>query len=172
MRGTYHIGGKSFALKITREGYAWPTMMNDFLEYVKRCDSCQKMKAVPRQLVVKMTPVVCLIPFAMWGIDLVGQFMKPVTKYKDAAVAVDYFSKWVEAMPLRNTTAEEIMEFIWKNIITRYGIPKILVSDNGPQFDASLVRGMCKHLEIEHRFAPVCYPQANGQVEVMKRTIF
>ncbi|GAA0170008.1 hypothetical protein LIER_24369 [Lithospermum erythrorhizon] len=75
-------------------------------------------------------------------------------------------------MPLRNTTTEDIEKIIWKNIITRYGIPKILVSDNGPQFDVSLLRDKCKRLGIEHRFAPVCYPQANGQLEVMNRTIF
>ncbi|GAA0154465.1 hypothetical protein LIER_12437 [Lithospermum erythrorhizon] len=90
------------------------------------------------------------MPSAIWGIDLVGHFVKPSAKYKDAVVVVDYFSKWMEAIPLRNTTAEDIEDFIWKNIITQYGIPKILVSDNGPQFDASLIRDMCKLLGIEH----------------------
>ncbi|GAA0141814.1 hypothetical protein LIER_02869 [Lithospermum erythrorhizon] len=80
------------------------------------------------------------------GIDLVGQFLKPPVKYKDAIVAVDYFSKWVEIAPLRSTTSEAIKEFIWKKIITRYGIPKILVSDNRLRFDS--------------------------KVEVMNRTIF
>ncbi|GAA0138844.1 hypothetical protein LIER_00510 [Lithospermum erythrorhizon] len=146
--------------------------MKDSLEYVTKCDSCQNMKAVPRQPVVEMTLVLCPIPFAMWGIDLVGQFMKPATKYKDVVVAVDYFIKWVEAMPLRNTAAEDIEEFICKNVITLYGIPKILVSDNGPQIDPSQLRDICKRFGIEHHFAPVCYPQANGQVEVMNRTIY
>ncbi|GAA0141158.1 hypothetical protein LIER_02365 [Lithospermum erythrorhizon] len=103
----------------------------------------------------------------MWGIDLVGQFLKPPVKYKDVVVAVDYFSKWVEVASLRSTTSEAIEEFIWKNIITRYGIPKILVSDNGPQFDSRVIKEMCTKLGIEHRFAPVCYPQYNGQVEVI-----
>ncbi|GAA0147830.1 hypothetical protein LIER_07436 [Lithospermum erythrorhizon] len=65
--------------------------MNDVAEYVKRCDSCQKMQVVPRQPVTEMTPVLCPIPFDMWGIDLVGQLFKPPVKYKDATVAVDYF---------------------------------------------------------------------------------
>ncbi|GAA0186489.1 hypothetical protein LIER_33777 [Lithospermum erythrorhizon] len=106
--------------------YYWPTLMNDSLKYVKRCDSCQKMKFVPKQLMAEMTQTFYPIPFAKWGIDLVKQFAKPSTKFKDAVVDVDYFSKWVEAIPLRNTTVEDIEDFIWKNIITRYGIPKIL----------------------------------------------
>ncbi|GAA0138491.1 hypothetical protein LIER_00230 [Lithospermum erythrorhizon] len=106
------------------------------------------MKSVPKQPVAKMTPVLSAVSFTMWEIDLAGQFVKPSTKYKHGAVVVDYFSKWVEAIPLRNTTAEEIEDFIWKNIIIRYGIPKILVLDNGPKFDASVIRDMCKRLGL------------------------
>ncbi|GAA0158448.1 hypothetical protein LIER_38656 [Lithospermum erythrorhizon] len=80
------------------------------------------MKSVTWKPVVEMTPTLSEVPFAMWGIDLVGQFVKLANKYKDVVVAVDYFNKWVEAIPLRNTTAEEIEDFIWKKIISRYGI--------------------------------------------------
>ncbi|GAA0176221.1 hypothetical protein LIER_29254 [Lithospermum erythrorhizon] len=65
-----------------------------------------------------------------------------------------------------------IEEFLQKNIITPYSIPKILVSDNLPQFDAKVIKEMCTKLGIEHRFAPVCFPKYNGQVEVMNRIIF
>ncbi|GAA0162437.1 hypothetical protein LIER_18528 [Lithospermum erythrorhizon] len=86
--------------------------MVDSLEYVKKCASCQKMKVVPKHPVAEMTPVLYSIPFAIWGIDLVRKFVKPATMYKDAVVAFDYFSNWVEAVPLRNTTTEDIEEFI------------------------------------------------------------
>ncbi|GAA0179068.1 hypothetical protein LIER_29923 [Lithospermum erythrorhizon] len=100
-----------------------------------------------------MSPVVCPIPFAMWGIDLVGPFLKPPVRYKDVVVAVDYFSKWVEAAPLRSMTANAIEEFLWKNITNWYGVPKILVPDNGLQFDAKVIKEMCTKLGIEHNFA-------------------
>ncbi|GAA0152716.1 hypothetical protein LIER_37545 [Lithospermum erythrorhizon] len=90
----HHIGGIALASKVT--------LMTDSLKYVKRFDSCQKMKAVPKQPMAKMTPVLSTVPFAMWGIDLVGRFMKPATKYKDVVVAVDYL------IALTNTTAEDI----------------------------------------------------------------
>ncbi|GAA0162129.1 hypothetical protein LIER_18292 [Lithospermum erythrorhizon] len=61
----HHMGGQSLVLKITRAGYFWPTMMNDAMEYVKRCDSCQKMQPVPRRPVAEMTPVLCPISFAI-----------------------------------------------------------------------------------------------------------
>ncbi|GAA0173044.1 hypothetical protein LIER_41448 [Lithospermum erythrorhizon] len=66
------------------------------------------MQPVPRQPVTEISPVVSAILFAMWGINLVGQFLKPPVKYKDAVVAVDYFNRWVEAAPLRSTTSEAI----------------------------------------------------------------
>ncbi|GAA0154247.1 hypothetical protein LIER_37835 [Lithospermum erythrorhizon] len=71
--------------------------MKDAIEYVKRCDFCRRMSSVPRQAVAEMSPVVSGITFAMWGIDLVGQFLKIPVKYKDVVVAVDYLSEWVEA---------------------------------------------------------------------------
>ncbi|GAA0180538.1 hypothetical protein LIER_30122 [Lithospermum erythrorhizon] len=130
----YHMGGgggQSLALKITRAGYFWPMLIMDASENVKRCDSCPKMQAIPRQLLTEMTHILSPISFSMWGIDLVGQFLKPSVKYKDAIVAVDYFSKSVEAAPMKKTNAKDVKEFIWKNIITRFGIPKIIGFDNG-----------------------------------------
>ncbi|GAA0187094.1 hypothetical protein LIER_34382 [Lithospermum erythrorhizon] len=111
----HHMGAKSLALKITRAGYFWPMLMNDAAEYVKKCNSCQKMQGVPRQPVIEMTPVLWQFPFAIWGIDLIGQFFKPPVKYKDAIVAVEYFSKWVEAAPLKLK--------MWKNSFGRTSSP-------------------------------------------------
>ncbi|GAA0140357.1 hypothetical protein LIER_01721 [Lithospermum erythrorhizon] len=141
------------------------TLYEDAVEYVKRYDVCQIMQSIPRHPVTEMSLVVCPILFSMWDNDLVGQFLKPPVRYKDVVVAVDYFSKWVEVASLRSMTAEAIKEFLWKNIITRYGVPKILVSDNGPHFDSRVIEEMCAKLGIKHRFAPICYPQYNGQVE-------
>ncbi|GAA0162974.1 hypothetical protein LIER_39505 [Lithospermum erythrorhizon] len=90
------------------------------------------------------------------GIDLVGQFLEPPVKYKDVVVAVDYFSKWVETAPSGVQQPRPSRNFFGKHI-TRYGVPKILVSDNGPQFDSRVIKEMCARLGIEHRFSPICY---------------
>ncbi|GAA0139732.1 hypothetical protein LIER_35125 [Lithospermum erythrorhizon] len=80
--------------------------------------------------------------------------------------------KCVEAAPLKNTRAQDMEEFIWKNSITRLGIPRIIISDNGPQFDVAVIREMWQRLGIKLKFTPVCYPQYNGQVEVKNKPIF
>ena len=78
----------------------------------------------------------------------------------------------MEAKAVATITGAQVKAFLWKNIVTRYGIPRVLVSDNGTQFESALVTDFCELLRIERRFSPVYYPQANGQVEVMNRILF
>ena len=68
--------------------------------------------------------------------DLVGPLPTAQGNYKFAVVAVEYFTKWVEAKLLVNITSEAIRKFFWQNIICRFGVPKELTVDNGKQFDS------------------------------------
>ena len=70
-------------------------------------------------------------PFVVWGIDLISQLPKGKGGAQYAVVAVDYFMKWVEAEALASITPLKIKEFVYKNIICRYGVPHIIISDNG-----------------------------------------
>lgn len=70
-------------------------------------------------------------PFAQCGIDLVSPFSMVKEQRKFLVVAVDYFSKWVEAEPLARITDKKIMKFIWNNICCRFGVPRTIVNDNG-----------------------------------------
>ncbi|XP_074377887.1 uncharacterized protein LOC141719407 [Apium graveolens] len=76
----------------------------------------------------------------MWGIDLIGELPKAKGDVKYAVVAVDYFTKWAEAMPLATITAKKIRDFVFNSIVCRFGIPYKLVSDNGKQFDSKELR--------------------------------
>ncbi|XP_073138204.1 uncharacterized protein [Henckelia pumila] len=118
-----------------------------------------------------MKAVVAACPFDQWGMDTVGPFPVSTGQRKFLLVAVDYFSKWVEAEPLAKITENEVLNFLWKNIVCRFGIPRRLVSDNGRQFCGSKVRAWCQEMKIEQVFTSVAYPQGNGQVEVTNRTI-
>ena len=78
-----------------------------------------------------MTAMMSPIPFAMWGIDIIRQLPVAKGKVSYVIVAVDYFTKWVEAKVVATITGAQVKAFLWKNIVTRYGIPRVLVSDNG-----------------------------------------
>ncbi|KAL0458916.1 UNVERIFIED_CONTAM: hypothetical protein Slati_0518800 [Sesamum latifolium] len=110
-------------------------------------------------------------PFRQWGIDIVGPFPLAAGQRKFLLVAVDYFTKWIKAEPLARITEGEVMKFIWKNIICRFGIPREIISDNGRQFQGRKIQEWCQGLRIKQRFTTVAHPQANGQVEVTNRIL-
>ncbi|KAL0445196.1 UNVERIFIED_CONTAM: hypothetical protein Slati_2242300 [Sesamum latifolium] len=86
-------------------------------------------------------------------------------------VAIDYFTKWVEAEPLARITEGEVMKFIWKNIVCHFGVPREIVTDNGRQFQGRRIQEWCQELHIKQRFTTVAHPQSNGQVEVTNRIL-
>ena len=100
-----------------------------------------------------------------------GPFPTALRQLKFLVVGIDYFTKWVEAKPLATITEKSIRAFVWRNIICRYGIPRVLVSDNGKQFDNSAFRNFCLELGIKNHYSSPAHPQANGQVEVTNRTL-
>ena len=79
--------------------------------------------------------------------------------------------KWVEAEILATITEKNIRSFIWKNIVCRYGIPRVLVSDNGKQFDNDAFRDFYSQLGIKNHYSSPAHPQANRQVEVTNRSL-
>ena len=77
-------------------------------------------------------------------------------------VYIDYFTKWVETKPLANIRDVDIKRFIWKNIVTRFGVPYMLISDNGLQFDSKAFKKYCYDLGIKNRYSTPAYLQGNG----------
>ena len=99
------------------------------------------------------------------------RFPTAVRQLKFLVVGIDYFTKWVEAKALATITEKNIRNFVWRNIICRFRIPKILVSNNGKQFDNSAFRDLCSELGIKNHYSSPAHPQANGQVEVTNRSL-
>ncbi|VFQ85581.1 unnamed protein product [Cuscuta campestris] len=86
-------------------------------------------------------------------------------------VAIDYFTKWVEAEPLAGITGRQMIDFVGTNILYRFGVPKQIISDNGTQFEEAEFQDFLRTWGIQHTKVFVAYPQANGQVENVNRTI-
>ncbi|XP_071687617.1 uncharacterized protein [Rutidosis leptorrhynchoides] len=83
--------------------------------------------------------------------------------YKDVAE--------VEAKPLKTISGKQIQNFVWENIVCRFGIPNEIVSENGTQFESNPFSDWCQELNIKQTFTSVVHPQANGQCEVTNRDI-
>jgi len=86
-------------------------------------------------------------------------------------VAVDYFTKWIEAVALASTTVASVKKFMWQNIICRYGLPQEIVTDRGPQFNSPILSEWCENLGIKLKIASVAHPHCNGQVESANKSI-
>ena len=130
----------------------------------KNCKTCQSFSEIPAQPPEKLTVMTSPWPFAQWRIDLIGPLPKGRGAATHAIVAVDYFTKWVEVGVLSQITERKTTDFIWKNIICRYGIPYTIITDNGRQFDNSNFREFCRNLGVDLKFCTPAHPQANGQV--------
>ena len=86
-------------------------------------------------------------------------------------LAIDYFTKWVEGRALATIKAENVTNFLWQEVICRFGIPRAFITDGGSQFDCAEFNKFCEDHHIQHRLTSVYNPQANGQIEVTNRTI-
>ncbi|WOG87731.1 hypothetical protein DCAR_0206962 [Daucus carota subsp. sativus] len=103
--------------------------------------------------------------------DLVGPLPKCSGQKQFLIVAIDYFTKWVEAKPLARIREVEVIHFFMESIVFRFGVPRIIVTDNGSQFTGKDFEEALAQLKISHIKSLVAYPQANGQVEITNKAI-
>nr|GEW13012.1 reverse transcriptase domain-containing protein [Tanacetum cinerariifolium] len=123
-------GPRSVVAKAIRLGYFWPTMHKDAQDMIRKCSDCQIHRPVTRHPQQPLTPITALWPFYKWGIDIAGPFPEGPGKVKFLIVAMDYFTKWIEAKAVATITGGQVKKFVWDNIVCRFGIPGEIISDN------------------------------------------
>ena len=128
------------------------------------------MEIISRKDMMPMNPILVVKVFNVWGIDFLCAFL---TSYYFTYVlmVMDYVSKWIEAEATRTNDHEVVCKFIKKNIFSRHGIPRAIISDNGSHFKNFRFAKLLKHYGVKHRFATPYHPQTSGQVEVSNREI-
>ncbi|KAK0596160.1 hypothetical protein LWI29_013303 [Acer saccharum] len=166
-----HAGGISLAHKTLRQGFYWPTLFVDAKRIAARCEACQKIANNIHQPPECLQSITSPWPFAIWGIDLIGPMPTAPGGAKHAIVAIDYFTKWVEAESLVHITEANTTSFVKKNILYRFGIPNIIITDNGTQFNSKKFRELCDKFKINNYYASPAHPQTNGQTEVVNKII-
>ncbi|XP_048492985.1 uncharacterized protein LOC125493564 [Beta vulgaris subsp. vulgaris] len=108
--------------------------------------------------------------FDVWGVDFMGPFPSSYGN-KYILVAVDYVSKWVEALASPSNDARVVSKFFKKIIFPRFGIPRVLISDGGKHFLENKFEAMLKKYGVHHRVGLSYHPQTSGQVEISNREI-
>jgi hypothetical protein len=162
-----------FATQVTyekiREKYYWKGMLKDIETYVKSCDQCQR-RGKP-QGKHELHPIKVKYPFYQIGIDIVGPLPRTEKGNKYIVVAMDYFTKWPEAKPIKEATAKEVSTFIFEDIICRHGCPQRILTDRGSHFNNQLVKILTEKFNIKHGFSTPYHPKTNGLVERFNKTL-
>lgn len=126
-----HQGGRKLYEHLIHLGYYWPKMESNAKRHVRRGRACQKFGNLIHAPAVELHAICAPYPFHTWAMDLVGPITPHSRKYQWILVATEVSTKWVEAVPLRNVTGAAIAQFIKENIVCRFGIPKVILSNNG-----------------------------------------
>ncbi|KAH9770018.1 hypothetical protein KPL71_012225 [Citrus sinensis] len=163
-----HFGGHRTTVKVMQSGYYWPSIFKDAYESVKSCDRCQRTGNITRRHEMPLTNILKVEVFDVWGIDFMGPF-PPSFGNLYILVAVDYVSKWVEAATLPNNDAKTVVTFLQKNIFSRFGTPRAIISDECTHF-CNKISAMMKY-GVRHKITITYHPQSNGEAEVSNREI-
>ncbi|XP_038717270.1 uncharacterized protein LOC120010560 [Tripterygium wilfordii] len=167
-----HQSGPKLHFRIKRMGYYWSTMVKDSMEYAKRCEACQVHANFIHQPPEPLHPTVASWPFDAWGLDVVG----PITPKSSAGhlyilAATDYFSRWAEALPLKEVKKETVVNFIQGQIIYRYGVPRYIITDNGKPFYNNLMDRLCQKFHFVQHNSSMYNAAANGLAEAFNKTL-
>eukprot|EP00253_Pinus_taeda_P005487 PITA_05487 len=167
-----HFGADTTTHKIIHAGYHWPTLFKDTHEYVRKCRSCQVSSGRQRKPTFPLQPVNIDQPFEQWGLDIIGEITPQSSKqHKYILTATDYFTKWVEAIPLKTTNSEGIIEFIDQFIITRFGVPNALVFYNASYFSGNAMFDFAIKRGFKLKYSANYYPQGNGLAESTNKNL-
>jgi len=125
----------------------------------------------PHRRKAPLKPLEVVEPFGRVHMDFVGPLPQTNDGFRHILVIVDSTTLYVEGFPTRSTTAEEVADILYKEIIARYGVMRELLSDQGSSFKNKLVTQLCKLLNIKHRFSSAHHPQTDGKAERMIQTV-
>lgn len=108
----------------------------------------------------------------MWGIDMIGRIEPTASNgHRFILVAIDYFTKWVEAASYANVTKQVVTRFIKNQIICRYGIPERIITDNGSNLNNKMMKELCQNFKIQHHNSSPYSPKMNDAVEAANKNI-
>ncbi|PKI68470.1 hypothetical protein CRG98_011159 [Punica granatum] len=127
-------------------------METDYVKHVRHCHRCQvyadQINAPPNELRLMTAPW----PFSMWGMDVIGPINpKASNGHMFILVAIDYFTKWTEAITLASVTAKVVARFLRRDVIAWYGVPATIITDNAKNLNNKVIDELCAQFKIRHR---------------------
>src|SRR6266542_4833301 len=163
-----HLGYKKVLQKLS-ERYYWPGMAKNVNQYIQACYQCQMKK--PMQKINELHPISLSRLFNRWGVDVVGPLPITPKGNRYIIVAVEYLSKWQEAKVVTEANALSISNFLYQNIICRFGCFTHLHTDRGTEFVNEIVKRLIEKFQVKHHRSTPYQSQANGLVEHFNKSL-
>ncbi|XP_015940112.1 uncharacterized protein LOC107465651 [Arachis duranensis] len=165
-----HFSGERTVAKVLQSGFYWPTVFKDAKKMVSRCDECQRAGNLTKRNETPQQYILELELFNVWGIDFMGPFP---TSYSNSyiLVAIDYVSRWVEAIATATNDNKVVISFLRRNIFSRFRVPRALISDSGSHFCNKQLEALLLIYRVKHKMATLYHPQTSGQAEISNREL-
>jgi transposase InsO family protein len=169
--GLGHLGEKRTIAALSGT-YWWYGLTVDVRRVLSGCKLCRRVHASGRvpQRDMQTEPTGDFGLFHKWGLDFISDLPISALGHRHALVAVDYYSKWIEVIPMRDITAESTTRVMIGDIVARYGVPAEVICDNGPGFKGAFAQ-MCQQRGIRQRFITPDVPRSNGLAERTVQTV-
>ena len=151
--------------------YFWPKMYATVLDYVKSCDPCQRAKRHFHSHPAPLQNMPIVGRFDRWHMDILGPLSKSSEGHKYILLIVDSYTRWPEAFPLKTQEATEIGKVLYKEIFSRYGAPRSILSDRGQNFMSKLVDAICQLFQVTRLHTSSYHPCTNATCERMNSTL-
>jgi hypothetical protein len=130
----HHASSQTLIAKTFRSGFYWLSALHDAKNIVQHCEACQRFATKPHAPALELRTIPIVWPFAQWGLNQVGPLPKSSRgSHTYLLVAIDKFSKWIEAVLVTNQEATTAVKF-FESIVYRYGVPNSIITDNGTNF--------------------------------------
>jgi hypothetical protein len=166
-----HLSGMATTQKILHADYFWPSIFKDCIEAVKKFPPCQVFNKKAHTHPTRLHPIISISPFTKWGIDFIQCKPTSVGGHGYIIIVIDYFTKWAEAMPTFLNDGHTIALFVFNHIITRFGVPCAILTDQGSHFKNQMMSELHSKLGFHHENSSPYYPQANGQVDTINKVL-
>ncbi|CAB3992292.1 Transposon Ty3-G Gag-Pol poly [Paramuricea clavata] len=165
-----HMGINRCLERLQRR-YYWPGMAAEVQLWIAECEKCNRRKTpVPSQK-APMQSIEIGQPMELWAMDVLGPLPMTARGNQYILVMSDHFTKWVEAVPMPNQRAETVAKAFVNEVVTRHGVPSKLLTDQGRNFEADLMKQVFSLLGVRKLRTSPYHPQTDGQVERMNRTL-
>ena len=162
--------GITRTLSLAEERYFWVGMTKDITEYIKACDRCTRAKSPSRKIVTPMESVVASRPLEILALDFIV-VEKSSDNFENILVITDIFTKFTQAVPCKDQTAETTAKVLIREWFNKYGICAQIHSDQGTNFQSELMKQIYKLYNIDKSKTCRYTPRCNGQCERFNRTM-